>query len=122
DRVVYVNRNYITVVNRTTFISARPVNRFLVRDAAILREARAARLTEALPIPADSGARPGFTPPANVVNRAAVVRTAPPAPPRAFQEKLAEIQKNQGKAVAPARLAAAAKREGAERPRFRPAA
>src|SRR5581483_4970944 len=43
-------------------------------------------------------------------------------PPLAFQEKLADIQKNQGKAVAPARLAAPAKREGAERPRLHPAA
>ena len=127
DNVLYVNRNYITVVNQNNFISARPVNRYLVRDAAILRQVRSARLTESLPIPnrsslrivSDNSVRRGFKPSAAVLNRAAVVRTAPPAPPRAFQDKLAEIQKNQGRAVEPA---AAASSERGNRLRFRPAA
>jgi len=128
--VVYVNRNYITVVTRNTFVAARPVNRYTVRDAAVLREARSARLTETLPIPnrsslrivSDSGVRRGFRPSAPVLNRAAVVRTALPAPPRLFQDKLVEIQKNQGKAVEPSRIGAAANSGRADRPRFHPAA
>jgi len=128
--VIYANRNYITVVNGNTFIAARPVNRYRVRDAAVLREARSAALTETLPIPnrsslrivSDSGVRRGFRPSAAVLNRAAVVRTAPPAPPRPFQDKLVEIQKNHGQAVEPARIGAVANNGRADRPRFRPAA
>ena len=130
NNVVYVNRNYITVVNQNNFISAQPVNRYLVRDAAILRQARSARMTDSLPIPnrsslrivSDNGIRRGFKPSAAVLNRAAVVRTAPPAPPRAFQDKLAEIQKNQGKAVEPAKIAAPNGNDRGNRLRFRPAA
>ena len=130
NNVVYVNRNYITVVNQNNFISAQPVNRYLVRDAAILRQARSARMTDSLPIPnrsslrivSDNGIRRGFKPSAAVLNRAAVVRTAPPAPPRAFQDKLAEIQKNQGKAVEPTKIAAPNGNDRGNRLRFRPAA
>ena len=130
NNVLYVNRNYITVMNQNNFISARPVNRYLVRDAAILRQMRSARLTESLPIPnrsslrivSDNGVRRGFKPSAVVLSRAAVVRTAPPVPPRAFQDKLAEIQKNQGRAVEPARISAATANARGDRLRFRPAA
>jgi hypothetical protein len=130
NNVAYVNRNYITVVNQNNFISARPVNRYLVRDATILRQVRSARLTEALPIPnrsslrivSDTGVRHGFKPSTAVLNRTAVVRTAPPASPRAFQDKLAEIQKNQGRAVEPTRIVSTAADERGNRQRFRAAA
>jgi len=64
---------------------------------------------EPLPIPSrsslrvvsETGERRNQRPSANVLARAAVVRTAPPAPPPTFQEKLPEIQKSQGKPIAP---------------------
>jgi hypothetical protein len=113
--VTYVNRTYVTVVNHNTFISARPVNKYIVRDSVIIRDARSARFTESLPIPSrsslrivsDNGGRRGHRPSDKIINRVAVVRTAVPAAPRAFRDKLPEIQKNQGKAVAPTRTLAA---------------
>ena len=125
--VTYVNRNYVTVVNHNHFISARPVQRYIVRDAVIVRDARAARFADTLPIPtrsslrmmSEDGRRRGFKPSDQVLNRAAVVRTAPPAPPRAFQEKLPEIEKNQGRALDPGRVLASADR--GRRVRVRPA-
>jgi hypothetical protein len=129
--VTYVNRTYVTVVNNNTFITARPVNRYIVRDAVILRDARAARFTESLPIPnrssirivAENGSRRGNRPSTTVINRTVVVRTALPNPPRRFQEKLPEIQKNQGRAVEPARVLAARDDDRApNRVRVRPAA
>jgi DNA segregation ATPase FtsK/SpoIIIE-like protein len=113
--VTYVNRTYVTVVNHNTFITARPVKKYIVRDSVIIRDARSARFTETLPTPnrsslrivSENGGRRGYRPSDKVINRVAVVRTAVPAAPRAFQDKLPEIQKNQGKAVAPARTLAA---------------
>jgi len=110
QNITYVNRPYVTVVNQNTFISARPVTKHIVRDAVVLREASSARMTsESLPIPSrsslrivsETGERRNQGPSANVLARAAVVRTAPPAPPPTFQEKLPEIQKSQGKPIAP---------------------
>ncbi|TMB74536.1 MAG: FecR domain-containing protein [Deltaproteobacteria bacterium] len=110
QNITYVNRTYVTVVNQNTFISARPVTEHIVRDAVVLREASSARMTwEPLPIPSrsslrvvsETGERRNQRPSANVLARAAVVRTAPPAPPPTFQEKLPEIQKSQGKPIAP---------------------
>ena len=128
--ITYVNRTYVTVVNQNTFISARPVTKHLVRDSVVLREAGSARTTwEPLPIPSrsslrvvsETGERRGHRPSANVLARAAVVRTAPPAPSPTFQEKLPEIQKSQGRPVAPSiAVALAAKR--ASRVPIRPAA
>jgi DNA segregation ATPase FtsK/SpoIIIE-like protein len=126
--VTYVNRTHVTVVNHNTFITARPVNKYIVRDSVIIRDARSARFTESLPIPnrsslrivSDNGGRRGHRPSDKIINRVAVVRTAVPASPRAFQDKLPEIQKNQGKAVEPARILAAARDD--RRVRVRPAA
>ena len=110
QNITYVNRTYVTVVNQDTFISARPVTKHIVRDSVVLQEASSARMTsEPLPIPSrsslrvvsETGERRNQRPSANVLARAAVVRTAPPAPPPTFQEKLPEIQKSQGKPIAP---------------------
>ena len=132
--ITYVNRTYVTVVNQNTFISARPVTKHLVRDSVVLREAGSARTTwEPLPIPSrsslrvvsETGERRGHRPSANVLARAAVVRTAPPAPPPTFQEKLPEIQKSQGRPVAPSiavALAAKNDKPRASRVPIRPAA
>lgn len=129
--VTYVNRTHVTVVNHNTFITARPVNKYIVRDSVIIRDARSARFNESLPIPSrsslrivsENGGRRGQRPSDKIVNRVAVVRTAVPASPRAFQDKLPEIQKNQGKAVEPARtLAAKHDDRTTSRVRVRPAA
>jgi len=110
QNITYVNRPYVTVVNQNTFISARPVTKHIVRDSVVLQEASSARMTsESLPIPSrsslrivsETGERRNQGPSANVLARAAVVRTAPPAPPPTFQEKLPEIQKSQGKPIVP---------------------
>ena len=113
SHVTYINRNHVTVINHNHFIAARPVHRHMVRDAVIVREFKAARFTaDSLPIPnrsslrivAESGQRLGHRPPHHILNRAAVVRTAPPAPVRTFQEKLPVIQKNQGRPLEPSAL------------------
>ena len=134
QNITYVNRTYVTVVNQNTFISARPVTKHIVRDAVVLREASSARMTsESLPIPSrsslrvvsETGERRNQGPSANVLARAAVVRTAPPAPPPTFQEKLPEIQKSQGKPIAPSTaLALTSQNDKTRAPRvpIRPAA
>ena len=133
QQVTYVNRTYVTVVNHNNFISARPVHRHIVRDSVIVREAKAARFSaESLPVPnrsslrivSEAGGRRGHRPSAKILDRAAVVRTAPPAPARTFQDKLPEIQKNQGRPVAPSSILTASQdnRTTARRVRIRPAA
>lgn len=129
--VTYVNRTYVTVVNHNTFISAKPVRQNIVRDSIIVREVSSSRfVSDSLPIPSrsslrivsENGGRRGHRPSDKIVNRVAVVRTAVPAAPRAFQDKLPEIEKNQGKAVAPARTITAAQDDRATgRVRVRPA-
>ena len=129
-----MNRTHVTVMNHNHFISARPVRGHIVRDSHMLNEARSARFaSESLPIPnrsslrvaRENGARSGHRPSANVLNRAAVVRTAlPPAAPT-FQEKLPYIEKSQGKPVEPSAAAALASQDNrarANRARIRPAA
>jgi hypothetical protein len=129
--VTYVNRTYVTVVNHNTFILAKPVRQNIVRDSIIVREVSSSRfVSDSLPIPSrsslrivsENGGRRGHRPSDKIVNRVAVVRTAVPAAPRAFQDKLPEIEKNQGKAVAPARTITAAQDDRATgRVRVRPA-
>jgi hypothetical protein len=120
QHITYVNRTYVTVINHNHFVSARPVHRHIVRDSVIGNEVRSARFaSESLPIPSrsslrvvpETGSRGGRRPSANVLNRVAVVRTAPPAPPPTFQEKLAHIQKSQGKPVTPSAAAALASQD-----------
>ena len=132
--ITYVNRNYVTIVNQNTFISGRPIDKYIVRDSVIVRDARSARLTTVdLPIPnrasirvfSETGGHRGYKPPANVLNRVAVVRTAPPLPPPTFQEKLPAIQKAQGKPIEPSQastLISAADKARTERVPIRPAA
>jgi DNA segregation ATPase FtsK/SpoIIIE-like protein len=132
--IMYVNRNYVTIVNQSTFISARPINKYIVRDSVIVRDARSARLTTVdLPVPnrssirifSETGGHRGYKPPPNVLNRVAVVRTAPPLPPPTFQEKLPAIQKAQGKPIEPSQastLISAADKARTERVPIRPAA
>jgi len=114
QNITYVNRTHVTIVNQNTFISARNVTNNVVRDSVLVREANSVRVIEQpLPIPNRSSLRVAgekerprsHRPPATILSRAAVVRTALPPPPPTFEQKLPEIQKGQGKPVAPAAAA-----------------
>ncbi|MEA2658514.1 MAG: hypothetical protein QOF64_1105 [Candidatus Binatota bacterium] len=133
QNITYVNRTYVTVVNQNNFISARPVNNYLVRDTTIVRQVSSARMTESLPIPnrtslrivSETGVRHGQRPSATVLARPAVVRTVPSPPPLTFQQKFLEIEKNQGRPIAPSTataLRSQTNHSGTSSTRFRPAA
>jgi Family of unknown function (DUF6600) len=134
QNITYVNRNYVTVVNHNTFITARPVRSHIVRDSVIVREASSTRvISDSLPIPSrsslrvvsETGARRDHRPSDRVLARAAVVRTAPPPAPATFQEKLPEIQKRQGRPLEPSTVVALASQKddtSKQRVRIRPAA
>jgi hypothetical protein len=134
QNITYVNRNYVTVVNHNTFITARPVRSHIVRDSVIVREASSTRvISDSLPIPSrsslrvvsETGARRDHRPSDKVLARAAVVRTAPPPAPATFQEKLPEIQKRQGRPLEPSTVVALASQKdetSRQRVRIRPAA
>ena len=111
ENITFVNRTRVVIVNHETFISGRRVTTNIVRDTVIVREIASVRVMEQpLPIPTRSSLRAAERrdirtlqrPPANILSRAAVVRTAPPPPPPTFRDKLPEIQKNQGAPVAQA--------------------
>ena len=110
ENITYVNRTRIVIVNHETFISGRRVTTNIVRDSVIVNEVTSARVMEhQLPIPRRSSLRvteeresQNFQrPPAKLLSRPAVVRSAPPPPPPTFREKLPEIEKNQGAPIAP---------------------
>jgi hypothetical protein len=109
-RITYVNHNHVTIVNHNVFISARPVHRHILRDRVIVHEFVSARpAPDSFPVPSrsslrivsESGERRIQRPPATLQTRAAVVRTAPPAPLPTFEEKFPEIQKRQGRPIDP---------------------
>ncbi len=110
--VVYDNRTYVTVVNQNVFVSGGVVTGNIVRDQTVVSQVAAAPVLRG-PIPvvptraslhvavrADAAAAP--RPPAAIVSRMVVARTAPPPAPPTFQAKLAVISENRGAPVAPA--------------------
>jgi hypothetical protein len=113
--VTYVNRTYITVVNRNVFVSGGVVTGNIVRDRTVVSQVAAAPVLRG-PIPvvptrsslrvagkADAAA--ALRPPEAIVSRAVVARTAPPPAPPTFEAKLAVISENRGAPVAPAAAA-----------------
>jgi hypothetical protein len=109
--VTYVNQTYVTVVNRNTFVSGGAVTSAVVRDRTVVQQVASAPVLRG-PIPAvpTAGAlrvaahvenRAAPRPPAAVVARSVVARSAPPPAPPAFQAKLAVINQNHGAPVAP---------------------
>jgi len=115
SNVAYVNRTYVTVVNRNTFISGGLVTGNIVRDRTVVSQVAAAPVLRG-PIPvvptrgslhvavrADVAAAP--RPPTAIASRMVVARTAPPPAPPTFQAKLAVISENRGAPVAPAAAA-----------------
>ena len=110
--VAYVNRTYVTIVNRNTFVSGGVVTSAVVRDRAVVSQVAAAPVLRG-PIPivptaaslrvavrTDAPAAP--RPPAAILSRQVVARVAPPPAPPTFQAKLAVINENRGAPVAPA--------------------
>jgi len=113
--VAYVNRTYVTVVNQNIFVSGGVVTGNIVRDQTVVSQVAAAPVLRG-PIPvvptrdslhvavrADAAAAP--RPPAAIVSRVVVARTAPPPAPPTFQAKLAVISESRGAPVAPAAAA-----------------
>jgi hypothetical protein len=113
--VTYVNRTYVTVVNQNIFVSGGVVTGNIVRDRTVVSQVAAAPVLRG-PIPvvptrdslhvavrADAVAAP--RPPAAIVSRMVVARTAPPPAPPTFQSKLAVITESRGAPVAPAAAA-----------------
>ena len=105
--VTYVNRTYVTVVNQQTFVTSRAVTNNYVRDPAIVtRVERAPVVRGAVPIvPTNESIRvaarqaPVVRPPAAVVSRSVVTRSAPPPAPPRFDQKVAVIRENKGQPV-----------------------
>ena len=109
--VAFVNRTYVTVVNRNTFVSGGVVTGAVVRDRSVISQVASAPVLQgpmpvaptaaALHVAVRTGAAAAQRPPAAIVDRAVVVRAAPPPAPPTFQAKLAVINQNQGAPVAP---------------------
>jgi len=118
--ITYVNRTYVTVVNRNTFVSAGVVSTNIVRDRYVVREVSSAPVLRGpLPIAPTRASiqiasAPGVAvirPPAAVVSRSVVARVAPPPAPPTFDRKLTVIRENRGAPVAPAVAAEVAVRD-----------
>jgi len=113
--VTYVNRTYVTVVNRNTFISGGVVTNNYIRDRAIVRQVvRAPVARGPIPVmPTQASLRVAVRrnqpapvrPPAAILARPVMARVAPPPAPPAFQKKLALIRKNGGEPVGTAAAA-----------------
>jgi FecR protein len=110
--VTYVNRTYVTVVNRNVFVSGSTVSGNVVSDRTVVSQVASAPVLRG-PIPVvptrDSlhvAVRPDAIaaprPPAQIESRMVVARTAPPPAPPTFQAKLAAITENRGAPIAPA--------------------
>jgi hypothetical protein len=113
--VAYVNRTYVTVVNRNVFVSGGVVTGNIVRDRTVVSQVAVAPVLRG-PIPVvptrsslhaavRSDAATAPRPPAEIVSRMVVARTAPPPAPPTFQAKLPVISENRGAPVAPAAAA-----------------
>ena len=105
--VVYTNRAYATVVERSAFVSARPAQTVVVRDAAIVRQLESAPVVRG-PLPVlptrESLRSTGIAaprPPDAVLARPVAVRLAPPAAPPAFDRKVEAIREGRGAPLTP---------------------
>ena len=118
DRASYANRMSVTVVNHNTFVSGGVVTNNTVRDRAVLREVAAAPVLrgpipimptrESLRVSVRADLPPPPRPPAALIERSVVVRTAPPPAPPSFQAKVDVIREGRGAPIEPdaaARLA-----------------
>jgi hypothetical protein len=105
----FVNQRFVTVVNRDAFVGGRFVDREMVRDQRVIRQAMAAPVLHGplpfLPVAAsvrfaprgDGG--PAMRPPRTFEGRAVVTRLAPPPAPPTFQSKMGLIKESGGRPV-----------------------
>ncbi len=108
SHVTYVNRTYVTVVKRNTFVTGGFVYTNVVRDRTVVRQVEAAPVLRG-PLPfvptresIRVSTRPSVAvvrPPAAVVSRTVVARVAPPPAPPRFDRKVAVIRENGGAPV-----------------------
>jgi len=126
--VTYVNQRVpgaVTATNTQTFTSAQPVGRNLVRVNQ--REVAEAPVAVSAPTGAPSrqavlgaGAASSVRPPAQVLSRAVVAKTAPPPAPVSFAKQQEAVQANGGKPVGTSELGRLQpKAAQPERPNFR---
>src|SRR5262249_12546958 len=113
--ITYVNRNRpgaVVAVPRDVFVSARPVSGHTMRIPENELARVAARPAAPAIAPAREsvlGHRPDMNvrrPPAAVVNRPVVARTAPPPPPVPFERQQEAIRANGGRPLARSQLTA----------------
>jgi len=105
--IVYTNRAYATVVERSAFVGARPAQTVFVRDAAIVRQLESAPVVRG-PLPVlptreslRSTAALAPRPPDAAFGRPVAVRLAPPAAPPAFDRKVEAIREGRGAPLTP---------------------
>jgi hypothetical protein len=107
--VPFMNRRFLTVMNRDAFAGGRFVEREMVRDPRVIRQVSAsALLTGPIPVVPTAGSlrisqRVGLgavvRPPRVVESRAVVTRLAPPPAPLPFQTKMGLITQSHGMPV-----------------------
>ncbi len=115
SNVAYVNRTSVTVVNQSIFVSGGVVTGNIVRDQTVVSQVSAAPVLrgpipvvptrDSLRVAVRAGAAAAPRPPAAIVSRTVVARTAPPPAPPTFQAKLAAISESRGAPVAPSAAA-----------------
>ena len=111
--VTYMNRTYVTVVDRGAFVNARPVQAALVRDGGVLRQVAEQPVVRG-PLPVlptaesirgPSTGRVAARPLQKIVERPVTARLAPPPAPPVFSEKLNAIRENRGAPMTPSAAA-----------------
>jgi hypothetical protein len=123
---VYTNRAWATVVERSVFADARPVEAAFVRDPRILRDVQRAPVLHG-PLPVlptresirmTAVERAVVRPPDVVLARPMTARLAPPLAPPTFERKLETIREGRGAPLSPeiASRLVVESREGARAP------
>ena len=111
--VTYVNRTYVTVVDRGAFVNARPVQAALVRDGGVLRQVAEQPVVRG-PLPVlptaesirgPSAGRVAARPLQKIAERPVTARLAPPPAPPVFSQKLNAIRENRGAPMTPSAAA-----------------
>jgi hypothetical protein len=105
--VVYTNRAYATVVDRAAFVTSRPAQNSVVRDASVVRQLQSAPVVRG-PLPVlptrdslRSTAAAAPRPPDAVAVRPVAARLAPPPAPPAFARKVDAIREGRGAPLSP---------------------
>jgi hypothetical protein len=110
SNIQYSNRNVrggVTAVSRTTFVNAQPVGKSVVvvnqqeiASAPINRRAEVAPTRNSVLGPSAASGQRASQPPAAVVNRVVVAKTAPPPAPVPFEKQQAKLAAQPGQPLA----------------------